>query len=655
MEKLKMHSPNLTSDNIAKLAELFPSCVTEKADEDGTLKQSIDFDLLRQELSGSVVEGPQERFHQDWPGKRQAMLTANAPIAKTLRASRVESVDFETTQNLFIEGDNLEALKLLQETYLGKIKLIYIDPPYNTGNDFIYQDNFAEKSESFLKRSNQKDEKGNHLISNSSSNGRFHSDWLTMIYSRVRLAWNLLSDDGIIGISINDAELFQIGKVMDEIFGSNSRLACAPWLSEASGGKEKTGLRTGHEYLIIYYKRTSINITQEERSSGNLNLKDTVGPYRKGRELMKWGGTSLRKDRPNQFYPLLTPTDEEVHPYRNDGKEGHWRWGKQNPDILKAQADPNFFHWEQRPFDDDVLVDNQIERWVPYEKIRDPKKSVGWSTWLDKYGTNADGTRELKELFGVKIFDTPKPTQLIKWFLSLHSDENSIVLDFFAGSCATADAVIQLNAEDFGRRKFIVIQMPELTDESSEAFKAGYKTIADIGKERIRKAGKKIALDENSKSTKNEELFNTTKPQQKSDLDIGFRVFHIDTSNMSDIYYNPDLINQEKIDLFAENIKSDRSEEDLLFQVLLDWGVDLSLPIVTKTVNKLEVFQVDTDALVACFAKKGEITEAFCKELAKNRPLRVVFRDAGFKSDAVKINVEQIFKQLSPATEVRTI
>ena len=414
MDKLKMHSPDLTQTHIARLRELFPGCVTEARGEDGCGRLAVDFDQLRQELSGTLVEGPQERYQLNWPGKREALLTANAPIAKTLRPSREESVDFDTTKNLFIEGDNLDALKLLQETYLGRVKMIYIDPPYNTGNDFIYSDDYAEDARTFLLRSNQIDSEGSRLTINTEANGRFHSHWLSMMYPRLKVMTNLLADDGILAVSINDKEVFQAGKLLDEMFGSANRLACAPWLSEASGGKEKTGLRTGHEYLLIYFKTLAESVSQEERSTGTLNLDDKRGPYRKGRELMKWGGTSLRSDRPNQHYGLLCPTGELVFPYRNDGREGHWRWGKDNPSIALAQSDSEFFHWGVRPFDNGAVVNGKTERWVPYEKIRDSKKSIGWSTWLDKFGTNADGTRELKELFGFKVFDTPKPTQLIR-------------------------------------------------------------------------------------------------------------------------------------------------------------------------------------------------------------------------------------------------
>ena len=652
--KLKMHSPNLTQDNMTRIRELFPNCVTEARGEDGKVKLAVDFDLLRQELAESIVEGPQERYQLNWPGKREALLTANAPIAKTLRPCRDESVDFDTTKNLYIEGDNLDVLKLLQETYLGKVKMIYIDPPYNTGNDFIYEDDFAENTDEFLRRSNQKDDNGNRLVANTESNGRFHSDWLNMMYPRLKIASNLLDDDGVIAVSISDKEVFQAGKILDELFGTSNKMACAPWLSEASGGKEKTGLRTGHEYLLMYVKSCSSSISQEERYTGELTLRDKSGNYRKGRELMKWGGASLRKDRPNQFYGLMTPEGHEVFPYRNDGKEGHWRWGRDNNFIKIAQADPDFFHWEKRMFDKNVTVNGQCERWVPYEKIRDTKKAVGWGTWLDKHGTNADGTRELKNLFGFKIFDTPKPTQLIEWLLSLHSNDDYIALDFFGGSSATAHAVMQLNAQDGGNRQFIMVQLPEPCDEKSEAYKAGYKTIAEIGKERIRRAGAKIKADLDAQQSQNNQAsLLDANAQRSTPLDIGFRVLKVDSSNMSDVYYTPDMLNQNMLDMITDNIKPGRTPEDLLFQVLLDWGVDLPLPIHKKTILGKTVFFVDENALVACF--DTGLTEELIKELARAKPLRVVFRDNGFSSDAVKINATQIFRQLSPGTEVKAI
>ena len=414
---------------------------------------------------------------------------------------------------------------------------------------------------------------------------------------------------------------------------------CADWMLRKARFKSNR-TKAPMQRLLIYFKTSSECVSQDERSTGELNLRDKSGHYRKGRELMKWGGTSLRADRPNQFYGLPCPTGDLVLPYRNDGKEGHWRWGKDNSLIGLAQKDSEFFHWEIRPFDVGIKVDGKSERWVPYEKIRDIKKSVGWSTWLDKFGTNADGTRELKELFGFKVFDTPKPSQLIKWFLALHSDIDGIVLDFFAGSGSAAHATLELNAEDGGNRRFIMVQMPELCVEDSEAFKAGYTNIADIGKERIRRVGNKLLGKE-----KNDEW----------NQDVGFRVLKVDSSNMFDVYYTPDSLEKRQVDLLVDNIKTDRSADDLVFQVMLDWGVDLSLPIAKQVIQGKEVLLVDGNALAACFDGHGGIDESFVKELAKLQPLRVVFRDAGFKDSAVKINVEQIFKLLSPATEVKCI
>jgi adenine-specific DNA-methyltransferase len=350
---------------------------------------------------------------------------------------------------------------------------------------------------------------------------------------------------------------------------------------------------------------------------------------------MKWGGISLRKDRPNQFYPLKSPNREEVLPYRNDGEEGHWRWGKNNDEIKKAFQDSDIFHWELRPFNEGVTVNGKKERWVPYEKIRDAKKAIGWSTWLDKYGTNADGTRELKELFDIKVFDTPKPTQLIKWIISLHSDDDCIIMDFFSGSSPVAQAVMQLNSEDSGSRKFINIQLPEITEEDNIANKAGYKNICEIGKERIRRAAKKI------------------KEGTGADIDYGFRVYRLDSSNMQDVYYKPQDYQQDNLELFADNVKPDRTSDDLLAQVMLDWGLPLSLKIEQATISGKQVFKVAETSLYACFHKG--IDEDFAKEIAKDAPLRIVFRDSGFKNDTAKTNVKQLLKQLSPETEMKVI
>jgi adenine-specific DNA-methyltransferase len=629
MEKLKMHSPNGVEENIEKLAELFPGCVTESADEAGNLKRSIDFDLLKQELSTHTVDGPQERYHLNWPGKREALLTANAPISKALRPCREESVDFETTENLFIEGDNLDALKLLQETYLGKVKMIYIDPPYNTGNDFIYDDDFSENTEEFLKRSNQKDEKGNPLVTNAESNGRFHSDWLSMIYPRLKLARNLLRDDGVIFISIDDHEQASLKRMCDEVFGDQNFVSTVVWEKRYSPQNAVKWFSEAHDFILVYAKNKLNWYPNLLERSDAMNARyqnrdnDLRGVW-KPENATAQGGHGTK----GQFYVLTAPN------------------GKQH-------TLPNGRCWVYtEPAFQQMVADNRI--WfgadgnnVPAVKrfLSEVKQGTACQT-IWKYGDvghNQEGKKEVKVLFPESVvFETPKPVRMLKrvLHLSTSTESNSIVLDFFAGSAATAHAVMQLNAEDGGKRKFIMVQLPEACDEKSEAFKAGYKTIAGISKERIRRAGQKI---------KEENV--TTAP----DLDAGFRVLKVDSSNMADVYYTPDAVEQDLLNHVTDNIKEDRAAEDLLFQVLLDWGVDLTLPITKETISDLEVFFVDGNALAACFIKEGQITEVFCKELAQRKPLRVVFRDAGFKDDSVKINVEQIFKLMSPHTEVKSI
>ena len=648
MKKLKMHSPDFTDKNIAKLAELFPNCVTEKKEtikdakggEKVVVTKAIDWDLLKQELSNNIVEGPQERYQLNWPGKREALLTANAPIAKTLRPCREESVNFDTTENLFIEGDNLDALKLLQETYLGKVKMIYIDPPYNTGKDFIYADNFAEYSDEYLLKSEQKDEEGNRLVANTDSNGRFHSDWLSMMYPRLKLARNLLTDDGVIFISIDDGEVHNCQKLLTEVFGSNNFIKSLPTIMNLKGNNDEFGFAGTHEWTLVYAKLKD-NLLLKEFPLEEEEFKDwdedEIGYFKKGANLKATGQNAPKERRPNLWFPIYIGNNNEVSLTKDDnnielwpitnGEEMSWRWGKEkflkNPKdliVIRAGNDISIYK-KQRPKLGDI-----------------PSKKPKSIFYKPEY-SSGNGTASHKELFGRKLFDAPpKPPELIKDFLQITTDSNDIILDFFAGSATTAHAVMQLNAEDGGSRKFIMVQLPEVCDEKTEAFKAGYKTIAEISKERIRRAGKKIK-EENT----------------ASNLDIGFRVIKVDSSNMADIYYPPDAIEQGKLALQTENIKGDRSTEDLLFHVLLDWGVDLTLPITKESIKGHEVFFVDGNALAACFAKDGEITEDFCKELARRGPLRVVFRDSGFKDDSVKINVEQIFKLLSPHTDVKCI
>ncbi|MBW0281487.1 site-specific DNA-methyltransferase [Shewanella xiamenensis] len=651
MEKLKMHSPNLVAQNIEQLAALFPSCVTESRGKDGKLKQAIDFDLLKQELSSHIVEGPQERYELNWPGKREALLTANAPIAKTLRPCRDESVDFDTTKNLFIEGDNLDALKLLQETYLGKVKMIYIDPPYNTGNDFIYNDDFAEDVDSYVERSNQKDETGNRLVANTESNGRFHSDWLSMIYSRLKLAANMLRDDGIIFISIDDNELSNLISLCDEVFGDANRVGILSIVSNLKGRSDDKYYATAHNNLIVYKKSNFISYGVPLPAEYVKDYKETDSQGRKYRlqGLRKRGNSARRVDRPNMFYPFfVNPAtlevsvektegfSEEVFPYLSDGEEGRWRWGIETSKERISELTCRKVGAEDRY---DIFQVDYAEG-VDGEKRIKPK-----SIWMGSEFANEAGTLELKSLFNERVFDTPKPTGLVKYCLEHSVERDDIVLDFFAGSGTSAHAVMDFNYEKGQSIKWILVQLPEQLNEKSEIFNAGFSHIADIAKERIKRAGQKILEKSNGKCI----------------IDVGFRALKVDSSNMSDVYYTPDAITQT--DLFAqvENVKDDRTEEDLLFQVMLDWGVDLTLPIRRETLAGRTVFFVDADAknchgaLVACFDKTGAVDETFIKALAAFSPLRLVFRDAGFASDAAKINVEQLLKQLSPTTDVKTI
>ncbi len=646
MEKLKMHSPDLTQENIAKIRELFPGCVTEAHDKSGRLRFTVDFDQLRQELSEVIVEGPQERYHLNWPGKREALLAANAPIAKTLRPCREESVDFDTTQNLFIEGDNLDALKLLQENYLGKIKMIYIDPPYNTGKDFIYSDKFAASADEFLLESGQKDNDGNRLIPNLVSEGRFHSKWLGLIYSRLRLARNLLRDDGIVFISIDECEVSNLAKICDEIFGAENGIGHIAVVSNLKGRSDDKHYATAHNYLLAYQKNefSTFGVQLPEEY-----LNDYPEIFEDGRRyrllgLRKRGDSSRRVDRPNMFYPFFGDPKKgtvsleknkehstEIFPFLSSGEEGRWRWGKDTAQerlselVCKAVGKEGRLDVFQIDFADGDGGGKRIK----------PK-----TIWIGSEFANESGSLELKELMIKKCFDTPKPIGLIKYCLEQSTREADLVLDFFAGSATTAHSVMQLNAEDQGSRKFIMVQLPEICDEKSEAFKAGYKTIAEISKERIRRAGKKIK-EENPLTTK--------------ELDIGFRVLKVDSSNLADVYYTADTAKQDTLNFAVDNIKPDRNSEDLLFQVLLDWGVELSLPIKKEKVAGIEVYFVDDNALAACFAKSGEISDEFCKELARRQPLRAVFRDSGFKDDSSKINAEQIFKLISPHTEVKSL
>ena len=627
MNTPKMHSPNLVEENITRLRELFPHCVTEARDDAGNIRQSVDFEQLRQELSSIVVDGMQERYHLNWPGKREAVLTANAPIAKTLRPIPEESIDFDTTRNLFIEGDNLDALKMLQETYLGRVKMIYIDPPYNTGSDFIYEDDFAQETEEYLRTSNQKDDSGNRLSANTSANGRFHSDWLSMMLPRLRLARHLLHDDGAIFISIDDSEAANLKLLCDEIFGAQNFYCSFVWKRRSGAMDSVDNTSVDHEYVLCYGKDKGRLAGIGRTYAGYTNPDDDPrGPW-------KADNLSAGKAGGDVYYPIKDP---------NTGNEFLPPQGRYWPYSRKTMA--------EKISEGRVIFPANASGRPMLKRFKNEAKfdTVPVSTWMvsraeDKVSNsliappNTQATRELQDIFDAKLFPHPKSTQLIESLASqCLSDDDDIVLDFFSGSGTTAHAIFSRNAACGTNTRFILVQLPEACPPESAAAAAGFPTIADIAKERIRRAGDQFR-------------------SSGAKIDVGFRCLKVDTSNMADVYYAPDAHEKSTLDMFVDNIKPDRKPEDLLFQVMLDWGVDLSLPIAKQVIQGKEVFLVDGDALAACFDGHGGVDEVFVKELAKMKPLRVVFRDAGFKDSAVKINVEQIFKLLSPATEVKCI
>jgi len=625
MEKLDMQTPSGVEMNIDKIAALFPNCITEDRDENGEVKRSIDFDLLRQELSTDVVEGVRERYTLNWPGKNEAIATANSPINKTLRPCPEESVDFDSTENLFIEGDNLDALKLLQETYLGKVKMIYIDPPYNTGKDFIYSDNFTADKSEFELESGQRDEEGGRLVANLESNGRYHSDWLSMLYSRIKLSRSLLSEDGVMLISIDDNEISNVRKICEEVFGEQNFVANVVWQKRTSPDARKP-ISAGHEYVIIFARNfevlkpliNKLPLTAEQKKTYKNSDNDPRGPWVSSDFTAQIGHAT-----PQQFYTITAPNGNEHVPPPGTC------W-KNIKSVYKQKFDEGRF-W----FGKDG---NGFPRRKTY--LKETEGRTVWTWWTNKdVGHNQEATKELKEMMQqANAFDNPKPVRLIRRMLQLMTSKESLVLDFFAGSASTAHAVMQVNSEDDGHRKFIMVQIPEVCDEKSETYKSGYKNISEISQERIRRSGKKIK-EENA----------TTAP----DLDIGFRVLKVDSSNMNDVYYTPDQLDQDNIDLFAEHIKGDRTAEDLLFQVMLDWGVPLSAKIEKQTIDGKTVYLVNENDLLACF--DNGINEGLIKKLAEHKPMRAIFRDDAFESDSLKINVDQIFKVLSPGTEVKSI
>lgn len=623
MEHLNMQSMDKVAANVAKIRELFPNCVTERINNEGKLEHAIDFDMLKQELSDHVVDGLQERYQFTWPDKRKAILAANAPINKTLRPCREESVDFDNTENLYIEGDNLEVLKLLQETYLGKVKMIYIDPPYNTGNDFVYEDDFKQSADEYIDNSGQLDDEGNRLVANTESNGRFHTDWLNMIYPRLKLAKDLLSEDGVIFISIDDNEADNLRKVCDEIFGEENFLAQIIWERAFAPVNLKKHFSPSHDYIICYANNIDNCVCNGLKRDDSSNSR-YANPDNDPRGVWTSGDLSVGPAVTEKIYEIITPSGRSVYP-----PSGYcWRLDKNT--FFEYVKDKRIWFGENG---DNVP---RIKRFLSEVK----QGITPMTIWRFKeVGSSQDASRNLKKLFDDKaFFEYPKSVPLIERCIQLYSNKKSLILDFFSGSATTAHAVMQLNAEDGGKRKFIMVQLPEVCAENSEAYKAGYKNICEIGKKRIRRAGKKIK-EEN--------------PLTTQDLDIGFRVLKCDSSNMEDVYFTPKEYMDKQQSLFIDNIKKDRSDEDLLFDAMLKLDTPLSSKIEKISIAGKTVYNVAQGHLMACFDKN--VTDEVITAIAKEMPSYFIMRDSSQADDSVAINFEQIFNTYSPQTVRRVL
>ena len=649
MEKMKMQSANITDMNIEKIAALFPNCITETADENGKLKKAINFDMLRAMLSEDIAEGD-EAYEFTWVGKKAAIAEANRPIRKTLRPCVEESVNWDSTENLYIEGDNLEVLKLLQESYLGKVKMIYIDPPYNTGNDFIYRDDFAVSADDYAEESGQLDDDGNRLFKNTDSNGRFHSDWCSMIYSRLMLARNLLSDDGVIFISIDDNEQENLKKICDEIFGARNFFSTVHWHRNYASANDSKTFAGVIDYVLVYQKsgqftRNLLPRTEKQNGLYKYDSNDGKGRWRSD-------NLSVRTYSASYDYPIVNPNTGVTY---NPPSGRCWITNKE---TMQKWIDENRVFFGQKG---DGAP--QLKRYLS-EVQNGVVPTTYWS--YDDCGHNDEARKEIKDLFEKPPFDSPKPTRLLKQILIIATSKDSLILDFFSGSATTAHAVMQLNAEDGGHRKFIMVQLPEETDEKSEAYKAGYKNICEIGKERIRRAGAKIKKEveiaaplekaEQETGIPVDYIDDKSKAYGKSvadKLDIGFRVLKLDDTNMQDVYYTPAETTQTMLAGFESNIKPDRTDLDLLFGCLLDWGLPLSMPYSSEQIEGVTVHTYNDGDLIACFDKA--IPESVIKTIAKRQPLRVVFRDDSFADSPSKINVSEIFKMISPDTRVKVI
>ncbi len=612
MDKLKMHTVNGQIENLEWIAKRFPNCVTEKVDSvTGEIKRAVDFDMLRQELSTEIVEGNDERYQFMWPDKKKAILLANSPINATLRPYKDESVDFDNTQNLYIEGDNLDVLKCLKETYLGKVKMIYIDPPYNTGNDFVYKDKFAESKKEYIANSGQFNEEGKQISTNTESDGRYHTNWLNMMYPRLKIARDLLTENGVIFISIDDSELAHLRNICDEIYGQSNFIACCVRKRRDSQANLSKNISPIHEYVVIYAKnngdvlnKVAANINEKEFKNPD---NDPRGPY----------VTMPCTNKGGAVYSVTTPTGATI--------TEEWRF--------KIET------YNQLYNDNRIVFPKGGEGKPRYKLFLNEKREEGQlaNTWLGELASNQVATKEIKGLFADKVvFDTPKPVGLLTFLIELGSSNNDYILDFFSGSAATAHAVMKLNAENKkSNRKFIMVQLPELVSDNSIPFKAGYKNICEIGKERIRRAAKMI------------------KEETGADIDYGFRVLKLDSSNMEDVYYAPSEVNQGQLDLFADNVKANRTSEDLLFQTMLELGATLDSKIEESQINGKKVYNVADGYLVACF--DTEVTDDVVKAIAQMQPQYAVLRDSAFKDDSVITNFSQLFKTYAPNTTCKVI
>ena len=639
-EKLDMKSMDILQENVEKIKELFPNTVTE-VNKNGKISLAVDFDALKQELSDVLIEDKQERYQMTWPDKGKSKVLADSQITATLRLIQEKCVDFDTTKNLYIEGDNLDVLKLLRETYLGRIKMIYIDPPYNTGSDLLYMDNFNKEAELYLGESGQFDEEGNRLVKNIDGSGRFHTDWLNMIYPRLRVAKDLLANDGVIFISIDDNEAVNLKKICDEIFSERNFVGQITVVGNPRG-RDYGGVARMHDYILVYRRSESAVLNLIKDAEGEFTMSDQFGGFEL-RELRNRNIKFNKGNRPNLYYPFyIDPVNEDqhgLHPISLEKKEG---WIELYP--LESQGVNTVWRWGKEKAKDNLNINICAKpmrngSYMIVEKYRESKR-MARSVWWDKDTNTEKGTLLVKELMEGKVFDYPKPVEMMMRMIEMgtNSDTEDIVLDFFSGSATTAHAVMEMNAEDDGNRRFIMVQYPEKCDVNSEAYKCGYKTICEIGEERIRRAGKKIQQE---------------KGLLAQNIDIGYRVLKCDTSNMQEVYYNPHAISQTLLDSTIDNIKPDRTSEDLLFQVMLDLGVELSAKIEEKAVCGKTVFAVNGNDVIACFDEN--ITNDIIVAIAKEQPLYAVFRDKSFATDSVGINNEQLFKTYSPATVIKVL